>query len=300
MLAQVLLDQGNAEDAEPLIRDYLTLCENFHLEQHPLFSIVKRKLAVSLALQGKWDEAYEARTGIRTNGISPEFLDRWVCREVVRALLHHKGREQEALPVVEGMRSRLHTLQTERGLNDDQTLSLAFMLVEMYAGVGQEENAERLLEEAGTNYMAALKEGMSVNPERMNELAWDLVSKADPRLRAPQFALELATRAVDAEPIDGDYWNTLGVACYRTGNYAEAVKALDKATGLQAKGHRFDGFFMAMAQYQLGHRQEALRWYSESVEWMKRNGPRPEDEDRLRFQAEAAELLGIEDAEVGD
>ena len=41
----------------------------------------------------------------------------------------------------------------------------------------------------------------------------------------------------------------------------------------------------------LGEKEEARQSYDQAVEWMEKN--RPEDEELLRFRAEAAELLGI-------
>ena len=47
-----------------------------------------------------------------------------------------------------------------------------------------------------------------------------------------------------------------------------------------------------MAHWQLGHKEEARKWYDQAVGWMETNNPR--NEELLRFRAEAAELLKID------
>ncbi|HEY3393267.1 MAG TPA: hypothetical protein VGK58_11210, partial [Lacipirellulaceae bacterium] len=54
-------------------------------------------------------------------------------------------------------------------------------------------------------------------------------------------------------------------------------------------------FVLALAHWQLGHQQQARKWYVQAVEWMEKNNPDREDLQHLR--AEAAELLGIDERE---
>ncbi len=58
-------------------------------------------------------------------------------------------------------------------------------------------------------------------------------------------------------------------------------------------GNSFDWFFLAMAQWNLGEKEEARKWYDQAVEWMETK--QPDDKELARFRAEAAELLGISD-----
>ena len=123
-----------------------------------------------------------------------------------------------------------------------------------------------------------------------NNVAWSLVTAPDPGLHDVPWAIELARKAVDLEPESGILWNTLGVARYRAGEWQEAIDALEKSQDLQDL-HSYDFFFLAMAHWQLGHKQEAQRYFERAVEWMDVKGPR--NEELLRFRAEAEELLGI-------
>lgn len=46
-----------------------------------------------------------------------------------------------------------------------------------------------------------------------------------------------------------------------------------------------------MAYWQIGRHDEARMWYDKATEWMDQN--QPDNEELLRFRAEAAQLLGI-------
>jgi hypothetical protein len=59
---------------------------------------------------------------------------------------------------------------------------------------------------------------------------------------------------------------------------------------LRNGGNSFDWFFLAMAHWRLGHQADGRLWYARAAEWMDKN--QPNNEELLRFRAEAAELLG--------
>jgi tetratricopeptide (TPR) repeat protein len=123
--------------------------------------------------------------------------------------------------------------------------------------------------------------------------AWALATTADPEERNPAKAVELAKKAVELAPTQGTYWNTLGVAQYRTGDWKAALEALENSMRLlPGKQESFNMFFLAMAHWRLGEKDKAREWYDKAVAWMDKN--QPTNEELLRFRAEAAELLGIE------
>jgi hypothetical protein len=64
---------------------------------------------------------------------------------------------------------------------------------------------------------------------------------------------------------------------------------------LRNGGDAFDWYFLALAHWQLGHKDDARTWNEKAVSWMDNN--QPENKELLRFRAEAAELLGISDVE---
>jgi hypothetical protein len=56
-------------------------------------------------------------------------------------------------------------------------------------------------------------------------------------------------------------------------------------------GDSYDWFFLAMARWQLGDKDEARDWYRKAVDGM--TGKNAKDTELLRFRDEAAALLGI-------
>jgi uncharacterized protein HemY len=86
-------------------------------------------------------------------------------------------------------------------------------------------------------------------------------------------------------------FNTLGAACYRSGDWNSARVALEKSMELRGGGDSYDWFLLAMAHWHLGNKEDALRWHHQAVEWMETH-ELPEEALR-RFRAEAGVLLGV-------
>ena len=62
----------------------------------------------------------------------------------------------------------------------------------------------------------------------------------------------------------------LGVALYRDGDFSASIEALKKSEELvPGRSLSFNGFFLAMAHWQLDRKDEARQWYDQSVEWMQ-------------------------------
>ena len=134
---------------------------------------------------------------------------------------------------------------------------------------------------------------IEVHPDRAdfyNTLAWLLATCPDPKFRDPKRAVELGKKAVQLVPNDGNHRNTLGVAEYRAGDWKAAIETLGKSYELLGeKELSFNAFFLAMTHWHLGNKEEARKSYDQAVQWMDKN--KPEDEELLRFRAEAAALL---------
>jgi WD40 repeat protein len=127
-----------------------------------------------------------------------------------------------------------------------------------------------------------------------NNFAWRLVT-APESARDPQHALTLARRAVELAPRTSIFLNTLGVAQYRAGRYAEAVATLEKSLAAsQGQSDAFDLFFLAMARFKLCQIAQARADFDRAVAW-RRDHPNPGQpgwsQELDSFQAEAQSTL---------
>jgi tetratricopeptide (TPR) repeat protein/tRNA A-37 threonylcarbamoyl transferase component Bud32 len=140
--------------------------------------------------------------------------------------------------------------------------------------------------------IAAFRKALEQSPndaEFNNDLAWQLATCPDARLRDPAQAVVLAKTANKLVPKNANYLNTLGVAQYRAGDCVAALAALETSMGLRAGGDSADWFFVAMAHWRLGAKDKAREWYDRAVEWMDKN--QPKNEELIRFRTEVEALL---------
>jgi serine/threonine protein kinase/WD40 repeat protein/Flp pilus assembly protein TadD len=104
---------------------------------------------------------------------------------------------------------------------------------------------------------------------QLNNLAWQLAT-GPPGLRDPARALELAWNAASKAPDTAIYLNTLGVAQYRAGRFAEAVATLEKSLAAgKGQADAFDLFFLAMARSKLGQIARARADLDGAVQWRR-------------------------------
>jgi serine/threonine protein kinase/Flp pilus assembly protein TadD len=133
-------------------------------------------------------------------------------------------------------------------------------------------------------------------PRFFNNIAWALVTVPDVPPYDPPQALQMIRKALELEPETWFFWNTLGVAAFRAGDWKTAAESLEKSMSLNKDnkgGVASDWFFLAMTRWRQGQRAEARKWFDQAVEWTKKNSAG--DPELLRFQAEAAALLEIAD-----
>jgi len=153
--------------------------------------------------------------------------------------------------------------------------------------LGHREQAEADRKQAAESPLAGA--------QHYNILAWRLAT-GPVALRDPERALALARKAVALTPGRAMYLNTLGVAQYRAGQYAEAIATLEKSLAA-AKGESdaFDLFFLAMAHHRLGHADQARACFDRAVRWWgeHKNLPAQYAEELAAFRAEAEAVLGL-------
>jgi serine/threonine protein kinase len=135
-----------------------------------------------------------------------------------------------------------------------------------------------------------LAEGRAINEPNAQSTLAGLLATADPRLRDPSRAVELAKQAVRQDSLIASYWVTLGVAHYRAGNWADAIETLKKSNSLyNPRPSAEPAFYLAMAHWRRGEKDEARRWYESGRSWMEKH--EPEDLDLRQLRDEAKELL---------
>jgi serine/threonine protein kinase/Flp pilus assembly protein TadD len=111
-------------------------------------------------------------------------------------------------------------------------------------------------------------------------------------------ALELAKKAVKLRPDVRQAWNALGIAHYRVKDWKAAVSALEESIELGEGGYWFDWFFLAMAHWQLGHKVDAHKWYSQAAALAQKEQQelaknKPMEARYHLYRAEAAKVLGL-------
>jgi hypothetical protein len=125
--------------------------------------------------------------------------------------------------------------------------------------------------------------------DSLNDTAWTLISHPGLDDRDIARAIQLVEQAVTLEPESATYWNTLGIAYFRARDWKAATHALGQATELGGGGTSFDHFFLAMAWWQEGDKEEAHHWFSRGNAWMEEHNP--DHETLIRFREEATALL---------
>ncbi|MBX3439089.1 MAG: tetratricopeptide repeat protein, partial [Planctomycetaceae bacterium] len=130
------------------------------------------------------------------------------------------------------------------------------------------------------------------NAGALNGLAWEIAAAGPCDPQDAEFAVKLAQRAVELSPESDSFWNTLGVCHYRAGNWQAAVDAASKAIDVGNGPYTSDLYVLAMANWQLGHPDDAGQWYKAARRWTTRDSPVHEVSNK-QFRKEAATLLGV-------
>ncbi len=154
------------------------------------------------------------------------------------------------------------------------------------------DNYSRVVKMAETIQGGSSRSSSSYTLARsLNNLSWLLSTCPDESIRDAKRAVEYAKRAVELAPRQGLFWNSLGVAYYRAGEWEEAKDALYRSMELRNEGDSFDWFFLCLVHLKLGDKGRAHDWYDRAVDWFHTH--RPNDEELYHFQVEASEALGL-------
>jgi len=223
-------------------------------------------LGVALESQGKLEEAIvEHRTAIR---LQPDFA---LAHNNLGSALDRQGKPEEAI----------NEYRTAIRLQPD------FALAHNSLGSALDRQGKR--EEAIAEYRTVLRL-LPNDAYAHNILAWALATHLNPNRRQPAEALEHARKAVALAPKDGNFHNTLALAEYRAGHWAESRAASERAIELIKGADASNWFFLAMALWQQGENDRARTFFDKAVAWARKYAPK--NAELIQFWREAAGLLG--------
>jgi tetratricopeptide (TPR) repeat protein len=109
-------------------------------------------------------------------------------------------------------------------------------------------------------------------------------------LRDPMEAVAVAQQAVVCAPEQRAFWNTLGLAHYRGGEYSLAQSALRKSMEFSGGGDPNDWLILAMLAWKKGERNDARRWYNQSARWLQSH---PLTDELYHLRKDASEMMNI-------
>jgi serine/threonine protein kinase len=295
-LAMSYFFAGRSQEALKLSEETLLLRKAKLGPDHPDTLRSMHSLAISYATSGRTQEALKLREEtlpLMKAKLGPDHPDTLTSMLGLANSYAGAGRSQEAF---KHFVEFLPLMKAKLGPDHPNTLLSMHFLAMAYARAGRTQEALKLSEE--TLQLRKAKLGPD-HPDTLwstNELAWLLATATDVKLRDPQRAVDLAAIAAEKSPKDANYRGTLGTARYRTGDWKGATADLEKALSLRKADDAMnanEGFFLAMAHWQLGEKDRARAWFDKSVAWMETG--RKDDAELKRFRAEAAKLLGVDD-----
>jgi serine/threonine protein kinase/WD40 repeat protein/tetratricopeptide (TPR) repeat protein len=107
------------------------------------------------------------------------------------------------------------------------------------------------------------------DPTWLNNQAWQLVAGPVAK-RDPARALALIQKAIEREPDNASFLNTLGVALYRSRQYAAAIASLEKSLAAgQGRSDGFNLFFLAMCHARRRNMDSAKDCFDRAVKWVQ-------------------------------
>ncbi len=281
------------------------ILERVHEEQrrllglnHPRTLITRQGLACALLRLGNTERAealFRSATGaqIRWNG-SENPWSLWAIQEFAYHMLS-RGRLAESRRLFERL---IEANDRAYGPDHSHWSGALSGLIDVLRQQRRPQDTQTLFERRISMLDQPVNESPYLRDQRamsLNGLAWVFLVRAGEHGIDPQALVRLAEEAAELAPATRSFWNTLGVAHYRAGQWDQAIVALNRAMELRS-GNGYDWFPMAAAHAARGDHIEALSWYDRALAWMKREPGRLRDDELKLFRAEAEHRLGLDTA----
>jgi tetratricopeptide (TPR) repeat protein len=249
-------------------------------------------LADSYQYLGRHTEALKLREEtleLRKAKLGPDHPDTLLSMISLAISYERLGRHAEAIKLGE---ETLALQKVKLGPDHPETLWSMNNLANSYDVLGRHAEAIKLREESLALQKAKLGPDHPNTLLSINNFAWALVTSADRSGHDAAKAVALAEDVIAIAPQEANYWNTLGVARYRAGNFEGAIAALQKYRELRTDDREGSNpFFLAMTYWQLGKKDEARGWFEKGAQWLdKQHAPSAALQG---FRSEAAALLGV-------
>jgi len=146
------------------------------------------------------------------------------------------------------------------------------------------------------NQIAQWRNVLATNPSdpgACNNLAWALAA-GPTALRNAKEAVELAERAVQIQPDNRYYANTLAVAYYRDGQFDKSVPRFEANIQNRADAMVcFDLYFLAMAQHQLDDKEKAEATLRRSIQVHRQRAAEFSREHAIEARGIRAEAVAL-------
>jgi hypothetical protein len=230
-----------------------------------IFSPDDRFLAVSHSDQkvDLWDLSV-IRRRLQEMNLGAGFPDLFTGRSTAEGLpsierIEVKGAVTDGLRLLEPRRTLRDAVLTIRSLTDPDLADSEALLRRsaVWSRLGRRQLAE-----------SDLRRSMAPPPQSaiaLNQLAWSLVVAAGSC--EPYEAVRWARKAAELEPANPDIRNTLGVALYRAGRYAEAAAAFQRNVDQNVPFVGYDWAFLAMCKQRLGQQAAARAALARARQW---------------------------------
>ena len=301
-LGQRLIDQGNTGEALAVLARAYRPDHNSNDVQGRLETEMRRAVDL-LVEQKKLDVVAEGfRIALEQNQESLEVVDFLVT------LLRDGGNADELAasrqiaemaPKNAAARARVSLELQEQGLLDEAVAECRKAIEFAPEWEKSYELLAALFKAQGIDdHVLAYRKVLDLFPnvsKARNRFARTLVTTpgADGNYQHVEEAVQWARTASEREPGNSEIWNTLGIALYRDGQWQASADALRKSQELNG-AEPSNGLVLAMAQWRLGDRDQAIKSYAKALTLRNRTLADPELQGWFAAARDVLERAGLE------